>query len=862
MKKSGSIWYLQSLLVLLSMVLNTEAKIQDFDLIKSFELGKGQITGLGRIEGYPGEPEEAYRFDRGLARLHLGPEFVSDLAEASRESKSLTITSNLKLDRKSYGTLLSIETEGEGNLVFSLLFSCFSSCRISLYYPEGSLTSVTYFDKVPNISDGKWHKMVLHIQTNRMGKHVVSLFMDCRSLGKKKISAGLDQLFPLSNEKVKYALRFAQRGASNSVYIPWKGSLQSVLLIFGVRSHSFANPVDCLTKSTRQILSGLTNKNNRHKYQPTVKVVTTQRRQTTSKDATTVKSTPTKPQKDGTTKPQPSVRPITQKEKPTRNIVDIITSGETRFGVADGSSPTTELVLTTSDEKLDYLVDMIRQLKKEQFHRESALRKTIEMLRIDLNSQSQEVRYVRSFLEHGGACKSGSLIQQTGKRFDSIGTILPGRKTDRQNPVAGGKCLQKPCFPFVECYETPDEGLGFRCGPCPPGFTGNGIRCEDVNECNLYPCSALTKCINLRPGYQCTPCPVGYLGNASMGLGVEMARKNKQVRTRVDKLSYYPTMKSNSIIPIGISVDKEPHSQLGFQDGSLQGYLQLLQRKTKEGLQCPANTKRKDGSVGYTSFASNILEFKSISGVPKWLNLSLLDEGLGIEETLRQRNASWHKTCRDIFNNTKLERAKKRKLSGQPDANEDDTQIESDGGVCIPLKTRRSSATLSSKALYYYCFFCDKEDNPINLHSFSTFEVNKKVESCIDAVNDNKLKAKLNTCGDLMAAEAKYHTKCLVRLYNRAQQTAKVQLQNDAERPPIELEELAFAELFAYIDESLESEDLPVLKLSNLVKYFSLKLHELGVKCDNKINSTRLKDRILETYSDLTAHYEGREVLL
>lgn len=109
-----------------------------------------------------------------------------------------------------------------GNMVFSLLFSCFRSCRISLYYPEGSLTSTIYFDKIPDLSDGNWHKMVLHIQTNRMGKHVVSLFMDCRSIGRKKISAGLDKLFPMSNEKVKYALRFAQRGASNSVYIPWK----------------------------------------------------------------------------------------------------------------------------------------------------------------------------------------------------------------------------------------------------------------------------------------------------------------------------------------------------------------------------------------------------------------------------------------------------------------------------------------------------------------------------------------------------------------------------------------------------------------------------------------------------------------
>ena len=49
------------------------------------------------------------------------------------------------------------------------------------------------------------------------------------------------------------------------------------------------------------------------------------------------------------------------------------------------------------------------------------------------------------------------------------------------------KCSLKPCFPFVECENTPGEGLGFKCGECPPGYSGDGIRCDDVNEVNkLY----------------------------------------------------------------------------------------------------------------------------------------------------------------------------------------------------------------------------------------------------------------------------------------------------------------------------------------------------------------------------------------
>ena len=48
--------------------------------------------------------------------------------------------------------------------------------------------------------------------------------------------------------------------------------------------------------------------------------------------------------------------------------------------------------------------------------------------------------------------------------------------------VLENKCSLKPCFPFVDCEETPGEGLGFKCGECPPGYSGDGIRCNDVNE--------------------------------------------------------------------------------------------------------------------------------------------------------------------------------------------------------------------------------------------------------------------------------------------------------------------------------------------------------------------------------------------
>ena len=43
------------------------------------------------------------------------------------------------------------------------------------------------------------------------------------------------------------------------------------------------------------------------------------------------------------------------------------------------------------------------------------------------------------------------------------------------------RCDSNPCFHGVRCTDTRD---GFQCGPCPEGYTGNGIVCSDVDEVN------------------------------------------------------------------------------------------------------------------------------------------------------------------------------------------------------------------------------------------------------------------------------------------------------------------------------------------------------------------------------------------
>lgn len=44
-----------------------------------------------------------------------------------------------------------------------------------------------------------------------------------------------------------------------------------------------------------------------------------------------------------------------------------------------------------------------------------------------------------------------------------------------------------------------------------------------------YQVNGMQRCINTDPGFHCLPCPKRYKGNQPFGMGVEAAKKNKQV---------------------------------------------------------------------------------------------------------------------------------------------------------------------------------------------------------------------------------------------------------------------------------------------------------------------------------------------
>jgi hypothetical protein len=122
----------------------------------------------------------------------------------------------------------------------------------------------------------------------------------------------------------------------------------------------------------------------------------------------------------------------------------------------------------------------------------------------------------------------------------------------------------------------------------------------------------------------------------------------------------------------------------------------LCQEVTSEILQCPAESKRHDVGIGqgYSTLSSNIVRFSELCELPMPIDLGRLDEGSGMEGTLLEHKAKWHKSCRTKFNVTKLVRAEKRKLSNE----------DSDPDYTIPRKNTRRSGSRQAHTTNV-CFF-------------------------------------------------------------------------------------------------------------------------------------------------------------
>ncbi|KAJ3591197.1 hypothetical protein NHX12_009144 [Muraenolepis orangiensis] len=169
--------------------------------------------------------------------------------------------------------------------------------------------------------------------------------------------------------------------------------------------------------------------------------------------------------------------------------------------------------------------------------------------------------------------------------------------------------------------------------------------------------------------------------------------------------------------------------------------------------------------------------------MPIVLDPARLDDGGGIEGTLRRNKAQYHQSCRLKFNNTKLERATKRRAESAQQAQ-------------CQTKLRRTS--LKSQT----CFICDEEAPSSELRQVMTMNLNKRVSECAQTLNDGKLLARLSG-GDAIAQEFQYHVACLADLYNRERSYLWATKRLEQECAPEEdAHPQAFSELVTYLVET------------------------------------------------------------
>ena len=271
----------------------------------------------------------------------------------------------------------------------------------------------------------------------------------------------------------------------------------------------------------------------------------------------------------------------------------------------------------------------------------------------------------------------------------------------------------------------------------------------------------------------------------------------------------------------------------------------LCQVVTDEPLQCPLRPTKQPVGSGYASLAEDLLRFQTLPHMPMDLRLERLDDGNGIESTLREHSSEWHKKCRLRFNQKAFDE-------------------QSRGGTSTVQK-QSSSTAVHTRSVHNHPqstepthFFCDGAAGSAGLHEASTYNIDRNVRRCDLDLEDTALLSKLAP-GDMIAIEAKYHHHCLRSLYNRARQAAP----KDDDGDDSCLHGIAFAELVAFMEDMNSDEDsAPVFKLVDIAQLYKVRLEQLCMTVETRIHSTRLKNKLLSALPDLRAYSQGRDTLL
>ena len=161
----------------------------------------------------------------------------------------------------------------------------------------------------------------------------------------------------------------------------------------------------------------------------------------------------------------------------------------------------------------------------------------------------------------------------------------------------------------------------------------------------------------------------------------------------------------------------------------------LCKRNTAEKLVCPLSNPIaaiKEGS--YKDRLNVVRKFNEEVGHCPHNNLDLPSE-----QILRENNASWHRSCRDMYKPTSLQKtiAQKRKAEGTP---------------AVSKRVCRSMHTVQTQN----CLFCLKNTNERD-HAFQNVELTQIIRDRATVLGDFRMVGLLAPPNDLVAIKAKYH---------------------------------------------------------------------------------------------------------
>ena len=206
----------------------------------------------------------------------------------------------------------------------------------------------------------------------------------------------------------------------------------------------------------------------------------------------------------------------------------------------------------------------------------------------------------------------------------------------------------------------------------------------------------------------------------------------------------------------------------------------ICQEEISEPLKCPLESHDPSGKIdAYTSFLANVEQFGEMGVLPTSICFGSDITAADFET----HSASWHKSCRLKYNNSKLARAKKRVIS----------QVQ-DSERSRPMK--RQALNISN------CLFCEKGD------------ADAYIRSMITELQDIQFLARIEG-GDLIAKDAKYHLKCLVSLRNRYRSCIRRSLLEPDRTSEKLNESRVFVVLTSYIEKAVYSGTL-LFKLSEI----------------------------------------------